>query len=190
MTIRPPRRVRARETLVPSARRRSSSTRSSVRIRRRRGCRRRLGRRLPEPPDQLLGLADRESLADDDLERRDLGLGREAAERPGVALGDRPSARAAWTAGSRSSRRSVLATVERARPTRVGDRSPGCSRTRRSAAGRRRPPRAGRGPRAGCSRRARARAGRWSASWRTTAGIRSRPASVAARTRRSPATSW
>ena len=48
-----------------------------------------------------------------------LVIDREPADRPSVTLVIRPSATAAWTTSSRSSRRSVFATVERARPTRA-----------------------------------------------------------------------
>ena len=190
MTIRPPRRVRASETLVPRARRRSSSTRSasgSVRAGHA-NARRRL--RLAQSAGELLGLADREAPADDDVEQAGLGRRVEADERSGVSLAD-PAV----------GQRRLDGRVEVEQAERVGDRGPGTADL----------PGDGllgepelvdelsiglgllewrRGPRAGCSRRGRARAGAGRRAGGRRAGIRSRPASRAARTRRSPATSW
>ena len=91
MTIRPPLRERARLTLVPRARRRSSSTRSrsgSATPLRGRGCRR---LRLAQPAHQFLGLADRELLLDDGPEDAGLGVGRQTTERASVAFRDLPA---------------------------------------------------------------------------------------------------
>ena len=85
---------------MPSARRRSSSTRSRSGIRLARGAaglRLRLG--LAQPADELLGLADRQLLADDRIEDAVLELGRQPAERRPWPSVRRPSATAAWTAG-------------------------------------------------------------------------------------------
>ena len=189
--MRPPCRERARLTLVPSARRRSSSTRSSSGSLLRAAAAfpaRRL--RLAQPPHQLLGLPHGQLLPDDRIQHACLELGREAAERTPVPLGQPP-------VGDR--RLDLRRELEQSK--RVDDRRARPADAVRHvvlaepepvdrAGGRRRPSRADRDPRAAGSRRGRAPAGRDRSSWRTTAGIRSRPAAWAARSRRSPATSW
>ena len=148
MTIRPPLRERARLTLVPEGPAQvlldPLEVGSSVRAARLAACA--SGPRLvAQPPDELLGLADGEALRRRRSPRTlGLGVGRRGRRAPG--RGPRaiwPSATASWTPGRRSSRRSVLATVDRARPTRVGDLLLGQPELVDELAVRARPPRSG-----------------------------------------------
>ena len=104
-----------------------------------------------------------------------LAIDGEAAERAPVALADAAVGDRGLDPGARSSRRSVLATVERARPTRSATRSwvnPNSSISWRYASA------SSIGSRSSRWRFSTSASSSWSrsASWRTTAGIRSRPA--------------
>ena len=148
------------------------------------------GRRLAQAPGELLGLADRQTA--DRRSRRPGGAAgrrRQADQGPGVAFADA-------TVGDGG----LDARVELEQAQRVGDRGPGSAdlagdlilgQPELLAASWRKALASSIGLRSSrwtfstsasssCSR---------SASWRTIAGIRSRPASRAAWTRRSPATS-
>ena len=89
MMMRPPRRERARRTFVPSARRRSSSTRSISASAGRGVPAARAGpTALAQPPGKLLDLADREAPCDRQGEELALRERGEAQHRPTVALAD------------------------------------------------------------------------------------------------------
>ena len=88
MTIRPPRRERARLTFVPRERRRSSSTRSSSGSVRRVGAPAASGFGSREPADQLFGLTDGQLLTDHRIEDAILQLRGQTTERPPVALAE------------------------------------------------------------------------------------------------------
>ena len=75
----------------------------------------------PEAANQLLGLANGQLLPDHGVEDAVLELGPESAERRACPSVRRPRRPRAAPAGASSSRRSVLATVERA-PDAFGDR--------------------------------------------------------------------